>query len=353
MSRIIKYQDENGNIQYKATVYIGTNQITGEQSSLRLKGFTTVQEALLAVNQTKKEHDLAIDLKNMKFVAVFAGWLAEDPTFATKPKKMRAITWFVNYFLPCFANRRIDRITLAQIKKTLKKIDSDYRYSGMIISIFTYAYENGYLKRNPVTEDSLVENNPINDHSEISRTKSAIDQLLQVIPTRRDPVQHAFFKVLEATGMTASECLALSWGDIDTVGSTIRINKRVSTDARGHNMIKHLRNSRIIKVNYRHLDCLMAIRPREFCFFNDKSNRKRIFHGHANSLLSTQVPQRWLNGLTKASNIPHLCTRNFREIHALACFANGMSITEVQYRLGHTSKKSTIALYRRLTQQDH
>ena len=169
----------------------------------------------------------------------------------------------------------------------------------------------------------------------------------------KEPLQYkTLITLLVYTGMRRGEILGLKWNDVDFTHKTINIqrallylpNKGVFEDTP-----KTANSNRIIKVSDMALQLLKKyknnqIEQRLQCgdlwqntdYVFTQWNGKAI---HPDSLTS------WFHHFVKKNDLPDVSIHSLRHTNASLLIANGVNITTVSKRLGHTTTATTTKIY--------
>lgn len=152
-----------------------------------------------------------------------------------------------------------------------------------------------------------------------------------------NPNYITLFSVLFYTGLRIGELLALTWGDID--GNIIHISKTYNKNLNITNEPKTQNSVRDVAIPGFLVD-MLAVRPLNY------SPTDRIFtrtHGAVRLAL--------IKGAKKA-RLPIIRIHDLRHSHASCLIADGVPITAVSRRLGHTNPNITLQIYAHALQSD-
>lgn len=76
-----------------------------------------------------------------------------------------------------------------------------------------------------------------------------------------------------------------------------------------------------------------------------------IFENEFGKPIPGTLPRKWLQQIVKDSDIRPIRIHGFRHTHASLCFEAGMTLKQVQYRLGHSDLKTTMNIYTHITRE--
>lgn len=176
------------------------------------------------------------------------------------------------------------------------------------------------------------------------------EQFQRFIAVVDDPLYHAFFTLLYATGLRSGEALALTWQDIDFTAGTISVTKTVNTKLKGQRFVilppKTRSSVRTIRAPKKALDELSAFRelvigypeftPSAFVFGLDRPI--------PNSTLQKKKHDYYLK--VGDPTLPEIRLHSFRHSTASNLIHSGkLSVVFISKYLGHSSVKETLDTY--------
>lgn len=197
-------------------------------------------------------------------------------------------------------------------------------------SVFKYAYET-YGISNPSSVIKTLRKKP----SEIKEMKVwTIDEFNTFISKVKNPVFHAFFRLLFWTGMRRGEALALFKSDVHN-DKTITITKSVRQWTDGIGGTKNTSSVRRITVDEDTYQELLKIMDSDGDF---------LFGG--TRTLPLETLRRYWNNAIIESGVKHIRIHDLRHSHASILLNNpNVSIPAVSKRLGHSSVATTMNIY--------
>ncbi len=216
-----------------------------------------------------------------------------------------------------------------------------------MVGILNYAIDFYDLKSNIA---SKVGGFPRKDY--IPKTNFwTYEEFVQFIKNVDNQVYFSLFTVLYYTGMRLGECLALNWNDIenDTINITKTIANRKKDNDYVFNVPKTLTSIRKIKLNNQTIDTLnnLKIYYSSMVGFEDSW----FIFGGINSLATTTI-ERKKNEYCKKANVKQIRIHDFRHSHATLLLSNGIPITVISKRLGHSNTATTLKIYSHLIPED-
>lgn len=76
-----------------------------------------------------------------------------------------------------------------------------------------------------------------------------------------------------------------------------------------------------------------------------------IFKSSTGGIMTDSLPRKWMHQILNDTDLRPIKIHGFRHTHASLCFEAGMTLKQVQYRLGHSDMKTTINVYTHITKQ--
>ena len=378
--KITEYKKKNGTIVYRANVYLGVDKLTGK------KARTTVTA------NTKK----GIKIKAREAVNAFAsnGYTVKDkPTITTyeelvkvwwdsykntvKPNTRQSMDGLVRvHLLPVFSDYKLDKLTTPILQQQVNKW-ADKANKGEKGAFANYSLLHNMNKRilKYGVAIQVIQYNPANDvivprkqQKEKSTVKyldnKELKQFLNYLDTLdQSNYENLFdvvlYKTLLATGCRISEALALEWSDIDFTNNTININKtlalntdkkvvvqtpkskssirNISIDNQTANILKRWK----LNQKERFLMVGTRVKKQQPCFTDDITN----------SYLYLNFMNANLKRICKKHEFKEIKVHGFRHTHCSLLFESGITIQEVQERLGHSDLKTTMSIYAHVTEK--
>lgn len=76
-----------------------------------------------------------------------------------------------------------------------------------------------------------------------------------------------------------------------------------------------------------------------------------MFPSEDGAIMSDSLPRKWMHQLLRDKELRPITIHGFRHTHASLCFEAGMTLKQVQHRLGHSDLKTTMNIYTHITKQ--
>lgn len=345
---IKKYKTKDGKTKYKFNAYLGKDPLTGKEIRTNRAGFDSKKDAEIAYVKLINQGFIR---KKSTFEDVYNEWFEIYKTTVKDTTILKTKGFFVDHILPIFGKKRIDRITIQQVQKFIIKKSQELKGYKMLNTymsqVFKYAISHQYANNNPclnVIYPRIIKNDDKKIHY---WNKKQVKIFLDFIKDKKEYKWYAFFRLLIYTGVRKGEALALTWNDIDFKNKRININKTLSLDVNHKKIIttpKTKNSNRIIFIDDHNLSILKKHKLHQGpsnLLFTDQNN------GYLNSTYVSNV----MYGIIRKAKLPKIAVHDLRHTHASLCFESGMTIKEVQQRLGHSNIRTTADIYVHLTQK--
>ena len=181
------------------------------------------KQAERALNKVRVEHDEG-SFEPPKDIA-FADFADEWHRGLQRPKESTKDGYktTISYAKEAFGSKKVRNVTPDDVSRFLDLIPASgstkAKHLRVLGSIFSAAVRRGYCARNPL--DRLDDSH----RPQAKKRESAYfedDELPRIVAELEGLHREAFLLALK-TGMRAGEVAALTWGDVDTVNSLIRV----------------------------------------------------------------------------------------------------------------------------------
>lgn len=240
--------------------------------------------------------------------------------------------------LPFFANKRIDQITPAMIRKWQTNIISMgykptyLRYINSQLSAimgFGVLYYN--LKENPCTKAGAMGKAKAEEMK--FWTKEEFTKFIAHVP--EDSIYHCIFEILYWTGIREGELLALTPGDIDIEKNTISITKTYVKIREGLEFMNPPKTPGSVRTVF-----IPDFLSEELSsYLKDKASDERLFTVAKTSLRNAMIRY------CKKAGTPVIRIHDLRHSHASLLIDIGFSPNVIANRLGHDNIQTTLNIY--------
>ncbi len=372
--KITEVKKKNGATVYRASVYLGVDQVTGKKVKTKVTGRTQKE-----VKQKAKQEKITFQQDGFtRFQATsiasyqeLAELWWESYKYTVKPNTQDNIKRLLdNHVVPLFGVYKLDKLTAPLIQSIVNKLADKtnkgepgaYLHYDKIHAlnkrILQYGVTMQAISSNPARDVVLPRNTQKAKrkkvkHFENQDLKKFLDYLGGLdLAKYRNLYEATLYKFLLATGCRINEALALSWSDIDLENATISITKTLN----------HLGqiNSPKSKASYRDIDIdqatiamLKAYQLRqiqeawklgrtETVVFSD------FIHDYPNNkTLATRLRTHF-----KRAGVSNIGFHGFRHTHASLLLNSGIPYKELQHRLGHSTLSMTMDIYSHLSKEN-
>ncbi|UXR73354.1 site-specific integrase [Staphylococcus sp. IVB6238] len=362
---IKKYKKKDGSTAYMFIAYLGIDPVTRKQKRTTRRGFKTEREAKIAEAklQTEIQNNGFLNTEITTFNQVYELWLQQYRNTVKESTYQQVLTAFKCMILVHFGNMPIKEITVPYCQKVVNEWYNTYSETkkGRIYAsnVFDYAISLKIISDNPMKHVKPPRKKR-NEKPETMKYYSS-DELQQFLELVKDnPLKHAMFRTLAFTGMRRGELMALMWQDIDFNNQTININKTLTNGIGYKDVIdtpKTKSSKRIISLDSKTLEVLKTWRTQQRIMslkhgHNTSHKQQEIFTNvETNKRLNRVYANETLNLICKQNDFKRITVHGFRHTHCSLLFEAGLTVQEVQDRLGHADINTTMDIYAHVTEK--
>ncbi|MDN4493099.1 tyrosine-type recombinase/integrase [Ureibacillus aquaedulcis] len=375
MTKITEYM-KKGKKHFMFKVYLGKNPIDGEERSTTRRGFKSKKEAELALMKLKlaAANGDYLQPAHKKFNEVYNLWLDEEYKNSVEESTLKKTkTIFKIHVIPKIGDRDIKKINRTLCKTLIKEWSDSVKHARVIRSyvsrVFDFAISNDYVKDNPfngLKVSRQIEKYDLEEELESEDSIEDIDfynyeeliNFLDAIENETDIKIKTFYRLLVFSGMRKGEAFALTWGDINFKTNEIKITKALTKGEERPLYIKKTKNGikRCIVMDEETMNMLKnwkQIQSEQYKILGFEISRKKqlVFSNNDNKFIQPSKTFEWMKGICEKNNLRYLNTHGLRHTHCSLLFEAGVSVKEVQIRLGHKDIKTTLNIYTHLSQK--
>ncbi|HEP1474156.1 tyrosine-type recombinase/integrase [Streptococcus pyogenes] len=362
--KITEHKKKNGTIVYRASIYLGIDQMTGKRVKTSITGRTRKE-----VNQKAKHAQLDFlsngsTIKRKVVIKTFKElshlWL-ETYKLTVKPQTYDAtVTRLNRHIMPTLGNMKVDKITASDIQMLINRLSKYYVNYTAVRSVIRKVLQQGVLlgliDYNSARDIILPRKQPNAKKKVKFIDPSDLKSFLEHLETSQHKRYNLYFdavlyQLLLSTGLRIGEACALEWGDIDLENGTIAINKTYNKNLKFLSTAKTQSGNRVISVDKKTLRSLKLYQMRQRQLFNEVGARvsEVVFATPIRKYFNASVRQSALDTRCKEAGIERFTFHAFRHTHASLLLNAGISYKELQYRLGHANISMTLDTYGHLS----
>jgi integrase len=363
---IKQYTKKDGSKWWYFKAYLGVDPLTGKKRYTTRRGFKTQKEAKIALARLEI---LATDKELVKensytFTQVKEMWIEQYRPTVRESTYLRVKFLFDKNISLFFDNIKIQNYSIAYCQETVNKWKDQYSTYKALKSytsaVFDYAKNMRLIKDNPMKEVTFPkgERKQIKDKIKYFE-KNELQKFLEYCRKDSFPITYPLFRLLAFTGMRKGELLALTWEDVDFSNKTININKTVvrnSNNALVTTLPKTNTSIRKISLDNETVNVLKSWKTQQKRYLlsygqHVKTKEQVVFPSKNNNYLDITRPNTVLTRICKEHGFTDITIHGFRHTHCSLLFEAGLSIKEVQERLGHSDIHTTMNIYTHVTKK--
>lgn len=345
--RVFVGTNENGKKIIKATTYVPPRGTTPKKAE------KLAQEYAFEFERHCKGYTQLNE--NMRF-SELADWYFEHyaPIELRESTTYNYKSAYKNHIQPALGNLKVKDIhtpRLTQFVQSLKLQPETVRKIYVIVqSIFRRGVQQGFIRNNPCHDVILPKDR--NKKKITSLDEEQTKRFLKLLEEKKwDNDVKRIFKVLIFTGLRASECLALSWDNIDYNNMTISINRnlvyankklfisspKTEGSVRVIGMSKELAD--ILKEQQEYTESLAKALGKNFAHDELVFPSGRGGYRDRKSVLTS------LKRFTRGTEFEDLTLHKMRHLNATLLLNNGVDLKVVSDHLGHSDISTTANIY--------
>lgn len=366
MAMIKQYQKKNGEKAWYFKTYLGIDPLTGKKRYTTKRGFKTQKEAKIALARLEV---LATDKKlvkdnNYTFTQVKDMWIEQYKPTVRESTYLRVKFLFDKNISTFFGNKKIQNYNIAYCQEAINKWKEQYStYKALkcyTSAVFDYAKKMNLIKENPMKEVTFSKGERKQKNTKLKYfEKEELQDFLECCQKDKFPITYSLFRVLAFTGIRKGEALALTWDDVDFFNKTLEINKTITRNSDNKFIStppKTNTSIRKISLDNETLNILKAWKTQQKRYLlahgqHAKTKNQIIFSSKNNNYIDITRPNIILSRICKEHNFNDITIHGFRHTHCSLLFEAGLSIKEVQERLGHSDIHTTMNIYTHVTKK--
>ncbi|MEQ9810194.1 tyrosine-type recombinase/integrase [Streptococcus jiangjianxini] len=370
---IKEYKKHNGEIVFRAKVYLGVDDQTGKKVMTTITGRTR-KEVKIKVTQAKA--DFITNGKTVKpsyNITTFEEltrlwWHSYEST--VKPNTKQSMKGMIDlHILPLLGSYRLDKLNTPTMQEYVNNwaiqanngADGAFGNYGLLVSttkrILQYGVTLQLIDVNPA-RDVVIPRKQAKEQKPIKVfTNQELKQFLDYLDTLdlseyRNFFSYCLYKSLLASGCRISELLALEWSDIDFANQTISISKTLNR-YKGVNSPKSSASNRVIDIDKATTLLLQQLKNRQRAITRERGYTEKVVFSPltVQYIRSTSLVYR-LKKDFKNAGVADIGFHGFRHTHASLMMNAGLGYKELQHRLGHATLAMTMDTYSHLSKEN-
>lgn len=362
--KIKEHKKKNRAIVYRASIYLGIDQVTGKKAKTSVTGRTRkevkqkarhAQDEFISNGYTVTK---VVPIKNYQELAEL--WL-ENYQLTVKPQTFIATKRMLyNHLIPIFGTMKVDKLTVSYIQRFINDLSNQLVHYGVVHSInrrvLQYGVSLQLLPFNPA-RDVMLPKVPKKENKAIKfiapEDLKALMAYMEKLANKKFSYffDYVLYSVLLATGCRFGEVVALEWSDIDLENGTISITKNYSRLLKLIGTPKSKAGVRVISIDKKTINLLRLYKNRQRQLFIETGTRVSavVFSTPLKEYQNMATRQESLDRRITEVGIPRFTFHAFRHTHASLLLNAGISYKELQYRLGHATLAMTMDIYGHLS----
>lgn len=362
--KIKEHKKKNGAIVYRASIYLGIDQVTGKKAKTSVTGRTRkevkqkarhAQDEFISNGYTVTK---VVPIKNYQELAEL--WL-ENYQLTVKPQTFIATKRMLyNHLIPIFGTMKVDKLTVSYIQRFINDLSNQLVHYGVVHSInrrvLQYGVSLQLLPFNPA-RDVMLPKVPKKENKAIKfiapEDLKALMAYMEKLANKKFSYffDYVLYSVLLATGCRFGEVVALEWSDIDLENGTISITKNYSRLLKLIGTPKSKAGVRVISIDKKTINLLRLYKNRQRQLFIETGTRVSavVLSTPLKEYQNMATRQESLDRRITEVGIPRFTFHAFRHTHASLLLNAGISYKELQYRLGHATLAMTMDIYGHLS----
>ncbi len=372
--KITEVTKKDGSKVYRASVYLGVDQVTGKKVKTKVTG-RTQKEVKQKTTQEKIDFQKAGSTRQKASTITVYQDLAnlwwESYKNTVKPNTQGNVRKLLdNHVLPIFGVYKLDKLTTPLIQSIINKLADKankgekgaFLHYDMIHAlnkrILQYGVTMQAIPSNPARDVILPRNTQKAKRQKVKHFDNEELKKFLVYLDNLDSNRYRYYyettlyKFLLATGCRINEALSLSWSDIDLDNAVVHISKTLNRDLE-INSPKSKASYRDIDIDLATIDMLKQYKLRQTKEAWKIGKRESVlFSNFIHEYPSSSKLKRRLLTHFKRAGVPNIGFHGFRHTHASLLLNSGIPYKELQHRLGHSTLSMTMDIYSHLSKEN-
>ena len=365
---------KDGSKVYRASVYLGVDQVTGKKVKTKVTGRTQKEVKQKATQEKiafQKDGCTRFKASTIDNYQELANLWWESYKHTVKPNtRINVKRILKNHVLPLFGSYKLNKLTTPLIQSIVNKLadktnkgeEGAFLYYDNIHAlnkrILQYGVTMQAIPSNPARDVVLPRNTQKAKRQKVKHFDNPELKKFLVYLDNLDSDRYRYYyeatlyKFLLATGCRINEALSLSWSDIDLDNAVVHITKTLNRELE-INSPKSKASYRDIDIDLATIDMLKQYKLRQTKEAWKIGQRESVvFSDFINKYPSSSKLKRRLLTHFKRAGVPNIGFHGFRHTHASLLLNSGIPYKELQYRLGHSTLSMTMDIYSHLSKEN-
>ena len=372
--KITEVIKKDGSKVYRASVYLGVDQVTGKKVKTKVTGRTQKEVKQKATQEKiafQKDGCTRFKASSIENYQELTRLWWESYKNTVKPNTQGNVRALIdNHILPTFGEYKLDKLTTPLIQSIINKLadranrgeEGAFLHYDMIHAlskrILQYGVTMQAIPSNPARDVVLPRNTQKAKRQKLKHFDNQELKKFLVYLDNLDSCKYRYYydvtlyKFLLATGCRINEALALSWSDIDLDGAIVHITKTLNRNLE-INSPKSKSSYRDIDIDQETVSMLKQYKLRQTKEAWKIGQRESVvFSDFIHEYTSIVKLKKRLLTHFKRADVPNIGFHGFRHTHASLLLNSGIPYKELQHRLGHSQISMTMDTYSHLSKEN-
>ena len=372
--KITEVIKKDGSKVYRASVYLGVDQVTGKKVKTKVTGRTQKEVKQKATQEKiafQKDGCTRFKASSIENYQELTRLWWESYKNTVKPNTQGNVRTLIdNHILPTFGEYKLDKLTTPLIQSIINKLadranrgeEGAFLHYDMIHAlnkrILQYGVTMQAIPSNPARDVVLPRNTQKAKRQKLKHFDNQELKKFLVYLDNLDSCKYRYYydvtlyKFLLATGCRINEALALSWSDIDLDGAIVHITKTLNRNLE-INSPKSKSSYRDIDIDQETVSMLKQYKLRQTKEAWKIGQRESVvFSDFIHEYTSIVKLKKRLLTHFKRADVPNIGFHGFRHTHASLLLNSGIPYKELQHRLGHSQISMTMDTYSHLSKEN-
>lgn len=363
---------KNGTIVYRASVYLGVDQLTGKKARTTVTAATKKGVKIKARDAVNNFAMNGYTIKSKPTITTYAELVSlwwDSYKNTVKPNTREFTRGLLKvHLMPVFGDYKLSKLTTPIIQhqvnewadranKSEKGAYANYNLLNSVNSrILQYGVTMQVIDHNPALDvivprkqQRAKEKIKYFDKQELKKFLNYLDTLDQ--SNYKNLYDVVLYKTLLASGCRIGELLALEWSDIDLNKGIISITKTINR-YNETNSPKSKSGIRDIEIDKSTVLMLKQYKKRQQVqSWQLGRSETVVFSVFTERYVETNALRKRLKKHFKAAGVSDIGFHGFRHTHATIMLYSGIEPKDLQYRLGHSNISMTLDTYVHATKE--